>query len=184
MQLILMLDTQRPSFSFTCEQSCLFWGLFFFSPPTGTSGSLGGLTDMCLHQWILADVSSFISQHLTAKKQSERELKQPPPFSKDQGKWVNRVKWGEKAQTSLRMPIQNFLYWIRILRSFTANLCTDCPKWRTWAELNGRSKTEVHHLINSIPLPPHTGRGRELVKVWFDTLKWSAFNFSVQEVAE
>lgn len=56
-----------------------------------------------------------------------------------------------------------------------ANHCTDYPDWSTRAKLNGRSKKKVDHLIDSVLLPPQTGRRRELVKIWLYTPQMISF---------
>lgn len=161
---LILLDTQRQSSSFTCKQSCLFW-VFLFSPPTAMSGSLGGTTDMCLDQWILADMSSF-TQHLTAKKQSDRELKKPRLF---QQRPMEMGEQGEIRRKGLNTP-QNADAEFAVLDSHP----------EVFLQQIFALIAQSEHLKDSDPLPPQTGRSRVCQDLVFVVLKWPALRFSVQ----
>lgn len=90
-----VLDCLSVSSSNRCSHPALPASkVFFFSPATGMSGSIGGPTNMCLHQRISADMSSR-----SKKAIRERELKQPPRFQQrpmemgEQGQIRRKKSW-------------------------------------------------------------------------------------------
>lgn len=118
-----------------------FW--FFFLPPTGMSGSRGGPTDMCLHQWISADMSSSTQPPTAKKKQSEERAQAAASLSaktnwngwtgsNEEKRLMDSHRNQPKSQNADgRTCLTGFTSWV----IFPAILCTDSPKGRTWVSL-------------------------------------------------